>query len=87
MRAARELGGFESVEALARAINEPGLSAKTLYSIEREQNDPPDRTIRAIAAACGVPFEWFTVDLNAAIGAGEEPSTLEDLHAMLALPI
>lgn len=65
VKACRALAGFDSVENLADAIGSRGMSAGTLA--QRESAAGPDYTIpelRAIANACGLPFEFFVADLD-----------------------
>ena len=60
LRAARELAGLRSVEALAAAINEPGLGTQKLRELERGEKTPAPRDLAAIADACGVSRSFFT---------------------------
>lgn len=64
VKAARMLAGYSSVKKLAAAINEKGLSGGTIRKYE-EARRTPIRTseLYAIAEACGLPLEWFYVDL------------------------
>lgn len=64
IKAARILAGLNSPEALAAEISEAGLSGKTLRNIEAPGNPKTarDRDLHAIARACDLPYEWFTVD-------------------------
>lgn len=58
-RAARALGAYSSVEALARAIDEPGLGAGTLRAIEQARRLPTADELRTIATACGLHESFF----------------------------
>lgn len=69
MRAARALADI-TVEELAGRLG-PGLSAKTLGNMEREERVARTQDLRAIAAACELPYEFFTVDFNAALDGGD----------------
>lgn len=63
IRAARGLAGFTLTE-LAEQISEPGLRASTLRNLERGRREPAARDLHAIARACRLPDEWFTVDFT-----------------------
>lgn len=64
IHAAQALGGFTSLEALARAINRAGFSAGTLRRIAAGAREAKDYELRWIAAACGVSESFFTADLE-----------------------
>ena len=92
LRAARALAGYSTVEALARALDEPGLGARTLRAIEQSKRDPAPRDLRVIADACGVSIEFLTGpdDLVRHPAPGSEPipdaslaRAVERLYAML----
>jgi transcriptional regulator with XRE-family HTH domain len=63
IRAARALADL-TVEELADAIDAKGLKAKTLGAIERGEREVRPHELRAIAEACGLPYEFFTADFN-----------------------
>lgn len=63
LRAARELAGLRSVEALAKVLDEPGLGVSTLRAIEQGTREARNMELRAIAEACGVPYDFFTTDV------------------------
>lgn len=62
IRAARVLADV-TVEQLAAKLG-AGLGSKTLGMIERGERDVHTRELRDIAAACGLPYEFFTADLD-----------------------
>jgi hypothetical protein len=79
VRAARELAGYRSADALASAIDEEGLGARTVRSIENGSRPARPRELRSIAALCRVPYEFFTVpDLAEAIRLGAAALTERD---------
>lgn len=61
IKAARALAGFDSRAALAAKLD-AGLGAKTLQKIESGERPVVQRELREIAEACGLPYEFFTVD-------------------------
>lgn len=65
LKAARELAGL-TVQELAERIDSERLGAKALGSLERgDRKTPPQpHELAAIAAACGLPYEFFTVDFS-----------------------
>jgi hypothetical protein len=65
VRAARALAGLDSVQALAAAINQRGLSTKTLRAIEQGRRIAEPRELTAIAEACGLTPGFFRMDLQA----------------------
>ncbi len=87
IRAARELAGLRSVEALADRIDQRGFSDKTLYPWEQGKKIPTDEQLAVIARACGVPLSFFTVDFQEALGGehGTELAALADRLAALEL--
>lgn len=60
IKAAMELAGYESADALAEAIGEYGLGASTLRKFLREERRPRRLELQTIATACHVPYEFFT---------------------------
>lgn len=83
LRAARHLAGFKSVEALANALDQRSLGLTTLRGVERGEGtlDPMKR--HAIAVACGLPDEFWTMDFHKAAEALEERSELSQLRVEL----
>lgn len=77
MKAARYLVGMTTKE-LARRLAERGeghrLSYSTLKLMEQQTRDiVPPRDLRAIAAACDLPAEWFWVpSMHEAVSQGAE---------------
>lgn len=76
LRAARELAGYERVDDLAAAIGERGFGKTTLYEFEQGKTSPLRSHLLRIADACGLPVEWFEVDIAGVLAAtrrGERP--------------
>lgn len=67
LRAARELAGYERLDDLVAAIGERGFGRTTLYKFEQGRDRPGRAALLAIADACGLPVEWFDVDLPEAV--------------------
>ena len=66
VKAARALAGL-SVGQLAKRLDEPGLGERTLRDLESQKGRSfYRRELRAIAEACGLPYEFFTMDFSAA---------------------
>lgn len=61
IRAAREIAGFRSVEALAEVISQAGFGVKTLRAMERGDRVARPMELREIAGACGLPYAFFTM--------------------------
>lgn len=76
-----ELAGFTSWEQLATATP---FSRSTLKDLGTPRGAVDEKHLRPIAAACNVPYAWFTVpDLAAAVrGADEEPTIAERMEAV-----
>ena len=82
IRAAMALAGISSWEELAERTP---LSRSTLKDLGTERRRADETHLRVIAAACDVPYEWFTVpDLRHALvrDDDEEPSIGERLEAL-----
>lgn len=77
IKAARAFGGFTSVQKLADAINQPGLAQSTLEKIETTGKVSRPQ-LREIAEACGLPYEFFTVDFSR-LPEIVKPGTVSDL--------
>lgn len=80
VRAARAYKGLRSVPALSEAIGEGGLGTTTLYEIERGERYAEPRELAAIAKACTLPAEFFTMDFRAAAQALDERSEVSRLR-------
>jgi transcriptional regulator with XRE-family HTH domain len=65
LRAARELAGLTQ-ERLAERLKEAGyerLSTRTIRNLEDPtKSDPVRQQLEPIAHACGLPYEFFTID-------------------------
>jgi hypothetical protein len=79
--AAKTLAKIGSWQRLAEATK---LSTSTLKSLGTRRGRADEKHLRVIAAACGLPYAWFTVeDLGRAVSReDEEPSVLERLEAL-----
>lgn len=84
VRAARELAGLRSVEALAEAIGEGGLGTTTLRKIEQGNRHAEPRELRQIASSCDLPYEFFTMDFWDAAKAERASDIEAQARAMLA---
>lgn len=73
IKAARALKGFRSTAALAKELD-AGLGDKTLREIESGKRPILERELREIAGACGVPYEFFTVDFDRLPELTDKPS-------------
>lgn len=64
LRAAQALGGFQSIDDIAAAIDRPGMSRKTLRRIfdENDKRTAKDYELEWIAAACEVPVSFLADD-------------------------
>jgi outer membrane murein-binding lipoprotein Lpp len=64
MRAARALAGYKVMSDLAAAIpKESQLGERKLRALESGEDALRPPALREIAAACGLPYEFFTADL------------------------
>jgi hypothetical protein len=85
--------GITVVELAARVQDEWPVSAKTLGAIERGEREARPMELRTIAAACDLPYEFFTADLNATLagapsingGRGDIDVLFNRLAALLEL--
>lgn len=80
VRAARWYKGLTSVKALAAEVDEAGLGTTTLYAIEQGRRHAERRELAAIAAACGLTPEFFTMDFKAAAHALGERDRVSQLR-------
>lgn len=88
IRAAMTLAGIDSFEDLARRIDSRNLGATTL----RKLNDNVRASLprRAIADACGLPYQFFTVDfrrlseLAQAAASDAQPERLDALEQQVS---
>lgn len=82
-RAALALAGYRNVEDLAKRLNGSGVGLKRLREIyQRRGNEPRTVELREIAEACGLPYEFFTVDF-ATLSGGAASAALERRLAAL----
>lgn len=81
IRAAMALADIGSWEELAERTP---LSRSTLKDLGTVRGRADERHLRVIAAACGLPYAWFTVaDLGRAVTReDEEPTTAERIEAL-----
>jgi hypothetical protein len=81
IRAAMALADIGSWEELARRVP---LSRSTVKDLGTVRGRAEETHLRVIAAACDVPYSWFTVpDLKAAVEReDEEPSLAERVEAL-----
>lgn len=86
LRAARALAGL-SVEQLAERLGERGLSAGTLYNIERGARGIQRWQLNLIAEACGIHPSFFEVDFTQALDgsgtAAEVVQAVEESHRLV----
>jgi hypothetical protein len=83
IRAAMALAGVTSWEQLA---DQADLSRSTVAGLGTPRGKNREGHIRAIGAACGVPYEWFTVpDLGAAVVRDDDDVTLVERVEALEL--
>lgn len=81
IRAAMAIAGLESWEALAAAT---GYSRTTLKDLGTDRKQAKRRHLIAIAAACDVPIEWFTVSsIPAAVARSAAITSTEPLRVDL----
>lgn len=82
-----------TVEELAARVAQDGLGAKTIGNMERGVGPALRPQLREIAEACGVPYEFFTVDLallgpqQEELGVEERLATLEDFIRSEVVPL
>lgn len=81
IRAAMALADISSWEELARRVP---LSRSTVKDLGTRRGRAEETHLRVIAAACDVPYAWFTVpDLRAAVAReDDEPSLAERVEAL-----
>jgi uncharacterized protein YceH (UPF0502 family) len=81
IRAAMALADIGSWDELARRVP---LSRSTVKDLGTPRGRAEETHLRVIAAACDVPYAWFTVpDLRAAVAReDEEPSLAERVEAL-----
>lgn len=81
IRAAMALADISSWEELARRVP---LSRSTVKDLGTPRGRAEETHLRVIAAACDVPYAWFTVpDLRAAAAReDDEPSLAERVEAL-----
>lgn len=80
LRAAQALAGIRSVDELAERIGIEGLGRDTLYDMQRGKRPIRRHELREIADACGLPYEFFTVDF-ATLSTGATENELQKLRA------
>jgi hypothetical protein len=78
MKAARDLAGIPSIEALIEKLQERGVTKMgrtTLYAIEGNRRTSPTSAseLEDIAQACGLPLAWFTADFSRLAEISEDP--------------
>lgn len=79
IRAARVLGGFSGVPALAaqlEALGLNGMGRTKLYEAERGEFVPAYHQLSEIATACELPVEFFSADLQRMGEISENPRTV-----------
>jgi transcriptional regulator with XRE-family HTH domain len=78
LRAARHLGGYRNVEALADELKDrrSKLGTTTLRNIERGQIPGDFSVYREVADVCGVPVEFFTADFSRLAEISEDPRSV-----------
>jgi hypothetical protein len=81
IRAAMALADISSWDELARRVP---LSRSTVKDLGTPRGRAEETHLRVIAAACDVPYAWFTVpDLRAAVARDDdEPSLAERVEAL-----
>jgi hypothetical protein len=81
IRAAMALADISSWDELARRVP---LSRSTVKDLGTPRGRAEETHLRVIAAACDVPYAWFTVpDLRAAVARDDdEPSLAERVEAV-----
>lgn len=80
IRAARELAGLRSVEALVEAIDQKGLGRSVIREAEQGKRGLVARDLAAVADACQVPYAFFDMDFFEAAGALRERSEVRRLR-------
>jgi len=84
LRAARALGQFSSVEALAAELP-AGLGDGTLRAIEQGRRTPTTDELAVIARACKIPPTFFSADFFKAESENPDARRLEEkLDALMA---
>ena len=74
------LAGITSWEDLA---DRTPFSRSLLKDLGTERGEAGERHLRSIAAACSVPYAWFTVpDLKDAVASGEDATLSERMEAL-----
>jgi hypothetical protein len=83
IRAAMALAGYTSWDQLA---DNTELSRSTVKDLGTSRGRAKESHLRVIAAACGMPYEWFTIpDIAAAIQReNDDASVLERVEALEA---
>lgn len=85
LAAARALGAYKSVEALADALRLPNFGARTIREVEADRRGMHPHEIEAVARLVGVSPAFFTADLSViptTITEPEAPAFAVDLaHA------
>lgn len=75
IKAAKELGGFASLDDLARAVGLDDLSPKSLRRCANDQRTARPHELVAIARVCRISPAFFAIDLSVVVdgppGAGE----------------
>lgn len=83
VKAARALAGI-SVKELAQRIGQDGLGERTLRSLEGDAGRAwRPMELQAVAQACGLPYEFFTVDFQQLTLNGRVGQRLDALEAEL----
>jgi len=85
LKAARALGGIPSTKKLAEEIAakkllDTAFGIGTIDGIERGVRTLKEHEARAVAKVCGLPYEFFTADLQRLpeLDAASQPADLED---------
>src|SRR4051812_4474542 len=92
IKAAQALGGFTNTEDLATATKAVGnLGLKRVRELQQQRGDEARVVeLRTIAEACGLPYEFFTVDFGRLAPNEDRLAELEDrlrqLEAAQAAP-
>lgn len=84
LRAARLLGGYDSVESLADAIDLPNFSARTIRKIENDTRPLHQHEQHAVAALVGISDEFFTVDLARLTGPPAQQDVRVEVPPLVA---
>lgn len=80
LRAAREIAGLRNADDLVDRIGQKGLGRSVIRSVEQGRRHLEGRDLAAVADACQVPLEFFTMDFFEAAGALRERSELRLLR-------